>query len=265
MDLWLAAVIIVGAAAVAVSGLLVVRRAAPAGTYFKDVVPAGALYTVVGTGYMVILAFVFLVAFESYHGARSDSQTEATATLAMFHAADLFDSKATNELRGQVVCYAREVIAKEWPAMRDGRTSPAVEARITAMENEAEEAPIADSKQTAAYGEWASSNEERRKGRQGRIAEAAPVVAPVIWLVLIIGAITVIATVCFFADSQEARLPQATMIAAITTIVVSGLLLVRFLDKPYENKSGSIKPTAMARSLALMYQVSDGQVATRCS
>jgi hypothetical protein len=265
MDLWLAAVIIVGAAAVAVSGLLVVRRAAPAGTYFTDVVPAGALYTVVGTGYMVILAFVFLVAFESYHGARSDAQTEATATLAMFHAADLLDSKASNELRGQVACYAREVIAKEWPAMRDGRTSPAVEARITAMENEAEEAPIADSKQTAAYGEWASSNEERRKGRQGRIAEAAPVVAPVIWLVLIIGAVTVIATVCFFADSQEAWLPQATMIAAITTIVVSGLLLVRFLDKPYENKSGSIKPTAMARSLALMYQVSDGQVTRRCA
>jgi hypothetical protein len=54
------------------------------------------------------------------------------------------------------------------------------------------------------------------------------------------------------------------MIAAITTIVVSGLLLVRFLDKPYENESGSITPTAMARSLALMHQVSHGQVIRRC-
>src|SRR5919108_6180076 len=265
MDLWLAAVIIVGAAAVAVAAMLVVRRTAPAGTYFKDAVPAGALYTVVGTAYMVILAFVFFVAFESYHDARSEAQAEATATLAMFHAVELFDSKASNELQGQVVCYAREVISKEWPAMRDGRTSPAVEARIAAMENGAEEAEMADSKQSAAFDEWASANEERRKGRQGRISEAAPVVAPVIWLILIISAVTVIATVCFFADSQEAWLPQATMIAAITTVVVSGLLLVRFLDKPYENKSGSIKPTAMARSLALMHQVSNGQVVRRCA
>ncbi len=265
MDLWLAAVIIVGTAAVAVAGLLVVRRTAPVGTYFTDVVPAGALYTVVGTGYMVILAFVFLVAFESYHGARADAQGEATATLAMFHVADLLDPKASNELRGQVICYAREVIANEWPAMRNEKTSSVVEARITTMEDEAEAAPIANSKQTAAYSEWASSNEERRKGRQGRISEAAPVVAPVIWLVLIIGAVTVIATVCFFADKEEAWLPQATMIAAITTIVVSGLLLVRFLDKPYENKSGSIKPTAMERSLTLMYQVSNGQTVRRCT
>jgi hypothetical protein len=264
MELWLAALIIVGAAATAVIGLLVVRRVAPPGTYFKDLVPAGALYTVVGTAYMVILAFVFLVSFESYLGAKSEAQAEATATLAMFHAADLFDSKASNELQRQVVCYAREVISKEWPAMRGGRTSPAVEARITAMEHEAEEAPIADSKQTAAFDEWASSNGERRKGRQGRISEAAPVVAPVIWLILIIGAVTVIGTVCLFADPEEAWLPQAAMIAAITIIVVSGLLLVRFLDKPYENESGSIKPTAMTRSLALMHQVSDGQVVRRC-
>jgi Protein of unknown function (DUF4239) len=264
MSLWLAAVIIVGAAAVAVTGMLLVRRVAPPGTYFKDAVPAGALYTVVGTAYMVILAFVFLVAFESYQEARSEAQAEATATLAMFHSAQVFNSKATNELQGQVMCYAREVISKEWPAMRDGKTSSAVEARIAAMESEAEEAPIADSKQTAAYGEWASSNQERRRGRQGRISEAAPVVAPVIWLILIIGAVTVIATVCFFADREEAWLPQATMIAAITTVVVSGLLLVRFLDKPYENQSGSIKPTAMARSLALMQQVSNGQTVRRC-
>jgi hypothetical protein len=42
------------------------------------------------------------------------------------------------------------------------------------------------------------------------------------------------------------------MIAAVAVIVASGLVLVRFLDRPYENKSGSIKPTAMTRTLAQM-------------
>ena len=42
------------------------------------------------------------------------------------------------------------------------------------------------------------------------------------------------------------------MVAAVAIIVVSGLVLVRFLDKPYEDKSGSIRPSAMERTLAQM-------------
>jgi hypothetical protein len=48
--------------------------------------------------------------------------------------------------------------------------------------------------------------------------------------------------------------------------VVSGLILVRFLGKPYENKSGSIKPTAMTRTLARIEREDPTrQAATRCS
>jgi hypothetical protein len=56
------------------------------------------------------------------------------------------------------------------------------------------------------------------------------------------------------------------MIAAVAIVVVSGLILVRFLNKPYGNHSGSIKPTAMMRTLKL---IQGGQpkarVAVRCS
>jgi hypothetical protein len=71
-------------------------------------------------------------------------------------------------------------------------------------------------------------------------------------LILIIGAVVVIGSVFLFADREEPAVTQAAMVAAVAIIVVSGLVLVRFLDKPYENKSGSIKPTAMERTLAQM-------------
>jgi hypothetical protein len=35
-------------------------------------------------------------------------------------------------------------------------------------------------------------------------------------------------------------------------MVVSGLLLIRFLDNPYADASGSIKPIEMERSIAIM-------------
>lgn len=106
---WLAALIIVGAAALSAAGMLIVRRRSPAGKFFKDPVPLGAVYTVAGTAYMVILAFVFFIAFESYGGAKDDAEEEATATLAMFHAAGPFGPAARAELQGDVICYGREV------------------------------------------------------------------------------------------------------------------------------------------------------------
>src|SRR5215203_3929032 len=80
MEPWLAALIILGVAALSAAGMLLVRRRAPAGTFFNDPIPGGAVYTVAGTAYMVILAFVFFIAFESYGGAKSDAEDEATAT-----------------------------------------------------------------------------------------------------------------------------------------------------------------------------------------
>jgi hypothetical protein len=71
-------------------------------------------------------------------------------------------------------------------------------------------------------------------------------------LILILGALAAIGGVAFFADSRESRVTQAAMMVAVVGIVVSGLLLVAFLDQPYADKSGSIKPTSMARTLAQM-------------
>ena len=101
MEPWLAALIIVGAGALSAAGMLIVRRRAPVGTFFKDPIPPGAVYTVVGTAYMVIVAFVFFIAFESYGGAKADAEEEATATLAMFHAAGPFGPATARSCRGR--------------------------------------------------------------------------------------------------------------------------------------------------------------------
>jgi hypothetical protein len=267
MEPWLAALIILGAAALSAVGMLIVRRRAPAGSFVRDPVPAGAVYSVVGTAYMLIVAFVFFIAFESYGGAKADAEKEATATLAMFHADVPFGPAARAELQGQMICYAREVISDEWPAMREGGASSVVDASVSAMEESAEQIPVTDAKQAAAFEHWFTLNEERRQGRQGRIGKAEGLVPPVIWLILIIGAVVVIASVALFADREETAVTQAAMVAAVAIIVVSGLVLVRFLDRPYEGKSGSIKPTAMERTLAQMEREhrERGQAVIRCA
>ena len=264
MDIWFAALIILGTAALSAAAMLLVRHRASE-SFFRDPVPVAAVYSVVGTAYMVIVAFVFFVAFESYRNAKGDAEAEATAILAMFHTANSFAPTERDRLQAQVVCYAREVIADEWPSMRDGRTSSVVDARVTAVEATASGIALEGDKQAAEYEHWLSLNEERRQGRQGRITQAPGLVPPVLWLILIGGAAVVIAGVGFFADSREPRFLQAGMMVGVVVIVVSALLMVRFLDRPYEDKSGSIKPTAMASTLAQMERL-EGQRAApvRC-
>jgi hypothetical protein len=42
------------------------------------------------------------------------------------------------------------------------------------------------------------------------------------------------------------------MIAGVAAIVTAGLLLVNFLDHPYQQHTGSIEPTEMRQSLVMM-------------
>jgi hypothetical protein len=105
---------------------------------------------------------------------------------------------------------------------------------------------------SAAYSHWFDSYDQRLEGRRGRLAEADPIVPPLLWVVLILGGALVLLYQCFYADPREPLPVQALMIGAVAAIATAGLLSVRFLDRPYENMSGSIKPSAMTRSLSII-------------
>jgi len=132
----LAIVLLVAANAVTAGLMLLVRRRAPEGSYFHDTTQASGVFTVAGTAYAVLLAFVFLLAFQSYNSARSAAEAEATATASLYHDADAFQAPIAARLHGEVVCYARSVIYQEWPAMADGHASPVTELWLPPRSND---------------------------------------------------------------------------------------------------------------------------------
>ena len=81
-----------------------------------------------------------------------------------------------------------------------------------------------------------------------------------LWIVLGLGAVLTIAYMCVQADRREGVVVQAVTIGFITTMVTAGLLVVAFLDHPYADQTGSIEPTEMRRTLALI----DGGSAAPC-
>jgi Protein of unknown function (DUF4239) len=250
MNPLLAVAIIVLAVATAITLMLLVRRfKAPAGGFFTDPDRAAGVFGVTGTGFAVLLAFVIFLSFSSYDRAREKASIEAVAVSQLFRTTKLFSPDSRRPLQGELICYARAVIHDEWKTMREGRQSPVVDAWLARIEQTVDGVQLQDDKQRIAYGHWFEQAAERREGRRGRLTEAQPLVPSLVWLALALGGALIVAYMCFYADPAEPAVVQALMIGAVTTMVVAGMLVVRFLDRPYEEASGSIKPVAMTMTL----------------
>lgn len=242
---------------VMVAVMLLVRRRSPAGGFFTDSDRGAGIFGVTGTGFAVFLAFVIFLSFESYDRARESASVEAVATTELLRIVQPFPDEPRVQLHGQLVCYARAVVNQEWRTMREQRESSVVQEWVVRLERAIEGIEIRNEKQGIAYGQWFDRASERREGRRGRLAEAFPYVPAIVWAALILGGLLLLIYVCFFADRGERWLVQALMMATVTAMVVSGLLLVRFLDRPYETASGGIKPSAMRSTLAVMESESE--------
>jgi hypothetical protein len=252
VSLWVAVLILVAADLAMAALMLTLRRRAPSGSYFEDTQQAAAVFAVAGTTFAVLVAFTFLLAFQSYNEARDSAQDEATAVQTLFHTSELFAPADRDRLQGELVCYARAVIEREWRTMRDGDRSPEVIVWASRLEEGVERMRIRDAAQAAALSNWLDQNDARQRGRRGRLAQAASLVPPLVWLFLIIGGIVVTAFVFFFADRRERRVAQAGMAVAVTTFVVTSLVMVHFLDSPYTAHEGSVQPSAMRETLTMI-------------
>jgi hypothetical protein len=250
---WLGIVIVLVADAIGVAGMLFFRARAPQGGYYNDTQQAGWVYSVAGTSFAVVLAFVFLLTFQSYDDARTSASSEAVATTALYHDADLFGEPTRDVLQGELVCYARGVIALEWPAMADLRSSPVVQARVQSIQRAFVDAPDRPGgKVGAAYDGWMADQQQRGTGRQGRLDQVEPFVPTLVWIFLISGGLLVTGFVWLFADRAERVFAQAALPIGVTTIVASGLVLVSFFDSPYKDSAGGVQPVTMVRTLGVM-------------
>ena len=71
-----------------------------------------------------------------------------------------------------------------------------------------------------------------------------------------------------FADSGECAVVQATLIGTVVAVIVGTLLLIRFLDDPYDPGLGALKPVAMERTLQVLDEygrvIGDGEATPPC-
>jgi Protein of unknown function (DUF4239) len=238
--------ILVVAVALALGGLVLARRVE--GGWWKDPGRAAGVLGAARGPFAVILAFVIFIAFQGFNDARRDADQEASATRRMFKESDLIEGLVRPQIQANLICYARGVIALDWPAMRGGGSSEDVDDTVALLDdqfqivhNSGAEGPAID----AIFADAAA----RDQARADRVAEAEGEIPGPVWIVLVLGAVSVLAYVILFADPAERFVPQAVMVGSVTVVIVGGLLLVWFLSHPFRDEMGSIKPSSMEGTL----------------
>jgi ABC-type multidrug transport system fused ATPase/permease subunit len=256
MNLVWAVVIVVVVAALAIAAMLLVRRGAPAGSYFEDGDRASGVFGVLATGFAVLIGFVVFLSFESFDTSRSGAEAEARIVVQQFETAQFLPVAVRAQLSGELVCYARTVTYQEWPRMESGTIGGSRNPWSLAMLSTLRTTEPRSASEQTAYAKWFDQRSDREDGRADRIHGAEGVIPLPVWIVLLIASGVIFVYMLFFADSAERAIVQATMMGGVAVVITSTLLLLVFLDHPYQSGVGGLRPVAMERALAQIQQES---------
>jgi hypothetical protein len=257
MSIGWAALIVVAVTVVTIGAMLLVRRGAPAGSYFEDGDRAAGVFGVLATGFAVLLGFVVFLAFESFDTSRSGAEREAEIVTQQLETAQLMPPAIRASLSGELVCYARAVVHQEWPRMEGGTGSDELNPWTVVMFRTLQTSEPRSASEQAAYSKWLDQRSDRQDARIDRVHGAEGVIPTPLWSVLFLSALVIFGFMLLFADSGERAFVQATMMGGVTLVITSTLLLLWFLDNPFHAGVGGLKPTAMERTLEIVDQ---GQV-----
>jgi hypothetical protein len=104
----------------------------------------------------------------------------------------------------------------------------------------------------AAFAKWLDQRSDREAARADRIHGAEGVIPVPLWIVLLLSAGIIFVFMLFFADSAERAVVQATMMGSVAVVISSTLLLLWFLDSPYHDGVGGLRPVAMERAIRIL-------------
>jgi hypothetical protein len=249
-----AALTIAAAAALAIGAMLVVRRRAPEGSYFTDGDRAAGVFGVLATGFSVLLGFIVFLAFESYDQSRSGAEAEALVLVQQVETAQFLPRSASGRLTGQLACYGRSVVHQEWPRSEEGTQGDEINPWGIQLFRTLQTVDPQTPRVEAAYSKWLDQTSDREAARNDRLHGAVGVIPTPLWIVLLFISVVLFVYMLFFADPAEGPITQALLMGAVVSVVITMLLLIRFLDSPFHEGIGGVRPVAMERALGIIDQ-----------
>jgi amino acid transporter len=249
MNLVWATLVIAAVTAPAVAAMLLVRRRAPEGSYFADGDRAAGVFGVLATGFSVLLGLIVFLAFESYDQSRAGAEEEALVLRQQVETAQFLPQPAADRLTGELVCYGRSVVHLEWPRAEAGQRTDDINPWGAQLFRTLKTLELQTASEQSAYDKWLDQTSDRESARIDRIHGAVGVIPTPLWIVLLFISVVIFVFMLFFADRAEGAITQAVLMGSVISVILVMLFLIRFLDSPFHESVGGVRPVAMERTL----------------
>lgn len=236
--------------AVAVGAAMLVHRVVPRSFFEDHYEQAGFIFAVIGVVYAVVLAFVAIGVWERFDAAESKTYDESMALVDVYRDSGVFPNGAS--VRADLRQYTELVVRDEWPKMI--RLEPS-EAATLSIEHAAWQVDRLAPKTLAQEDVHASmlDSMDRALGlRAARVSLGATGLNPIVWVVIIGGAVVTIGFSFLFPFKRRAM--QAVMVGALTFSIVSVLYLASSIDYPFRGDI-TVQPHAFEHALTVYDEI----------
>ncbi|MEU4446920.1 hypothetical protein AB0K14_19535 [Actinosynnema sp. NPDC050801] len=249
--LWSSVLVVGGVVATSVLAAGVVDRliSREARARYHDV--SGNFFAAVGAFYAILVAFVVVAVWEDMEAAKKNTYAEASALPGLYFASTAFSDEDKAAFQAITVDYARAVIVEEWPLLREGRASPAVDEVARRMRRAIVTIEVETPRQQGLYSAMIERVNTVNTMRRERLNEATPSVPRFFWVGLIVGGILVIGFALFFGTPTF--LPHALMIGVLAALVAASLYFTHLMDHPFQG-TVAVSPEAFRIALVQMGQ-----------
>lgn len=230
--LWIAlsGLVVLASSAIAVGGLLLVRRTTSIRRHLGENDVAGLLFGAVGVLYGALLAFVVFAAWEGYSRAEQAVTAEAANLVTVYRDTEQFPEPVRREVQDALRGYADTVMAVEWESHGSLRphTTPDLLNPVWDLYGQINPSTARGETQLAAANERLHQLELQRHLRHLSGEATLPAV---FWPVLVVGGILlVLFSYVFLQNSLLVQALTTGLLAALLSLV---LLLILSLNQPF--------------------------------
>jgi hypothetical protein len=237
MNTYLLGLLIVCATTIlSVLGMLAVRKLVNLQTLLTYHEVAGYFLSIVGTLYAVLLGFIVVDSMQQMQNVRVLISTEASGLANIFLVADGLPAEKKTMIRGDCRDYAQAVIDDEWPLLQEGRYSQKTFHSVFRIWKEITNLDPATPRQQQLQQQLLSEICTMTENHRTRVISATRTVAPIMWLVLIVGGLFTIIFTYFFGVTSI-RI-QALMTALVAMTLSLNICLVYVFGHPMATDLG---------------------------
>jgi hypothetical protein len=192
---------------------------------------AGFKFSVIGVLYAVLLAFVVIAVWENYNATEAAIRNEAKAVGDMAQLSYALPEAQGEEMRRLLDTYVKEVQQSEWPTMATGLPSEKTADALAHLTQAVFHIQVGQLRDLAVFQQALRLLAVVEDNRNERLDSADGSVPPILWLVLIAGALITLGYPAFFGTINVVA--QTLMTAALAALVALILVPAILLDFPF--------------------------------